>query len=103
MFSAKKNEQLQEIARSQGLEEDWWMGLNHLVWGVFLREIDIQMFEQGISEYLGVDSEKAKAIGDNIRKTILVHFTEFFASKKQNPAQNPNSVPPGNVVNLRRD
>lgn len=97
LLSDKKSEQLQEIAKSQGLEGNNWIGLNDLVWGVFLREIDVQMFEQGISEYMNMDSEKAKATGEAIRKTIFVNFSEFFAPKKQNP----NSVPPGNVVNLR--
>lgn len=99
LFSDKKNEQLQEIAKNQGLEGDNWIGLNHLVWGVFLREIDVNMFEQGISEYMNIEEEKAKAIGDVIRKTMFVNFSEFFAPKKQNP----NSVPPGNVVNLKRN
>lgn len=98
LLSDKKNEQLQEIAKSQGLEGNNWIGLNDLVWGVFLREIDIQMFEQGISEYMNMDGEKAKAIGEAIRKIIFVNFSEFFAPKKQNP----NSVPRENIVNLKQ-
>lgn len=97
LLSDKKSEQLQELARNQGLEEKDWIKLNDLIWGVFLREIDLTMLEQGINEYLKIDAEKAKILGDAIRKTMLVNFSDFFAPKKKTET----SVPKGNVVNLK--
>lgn len=100
LLSDKKRDDLINLVTYQGLPEDTWVKLNEILWGLFLRELGIQMLEQGISEHLSIDGQKAKDIGQIMRKTILVPYLDMLSAST--PKQGNNPPPPqGNVVNLK--
>lgn len=100
-------ELITNILTQTGLPETARPLLNDIIYGLFIGELAPHLLLDAIKEELRLDDTKAELVGALVKKSFVEPNIDFLTRlyqniPKQNPAQNPNSVPPENVVNLKR-
>ena len=91
------------IMRSAQLTEDFRPYINTLVFGLFIGELNPVQLGEAVKEWLALDDAQTQVVAGLIKKTFVDPYYEFLAPLYHLPSKpNSASVPPLNVVNLKK-